>query len=68
MTSIEKKMIVAGLVCIAGIAVCVHTLSNRIEQTGGLKGMIIKAGKAAKDIKSELDAYEPNPATTQESP
>lgn len=37
----------------------INTISNGIEEAGGVKSLMIDAGKELKDITTEIEAYEP---------
>lgn len=54
MITIEKKMIGAMLVCIIGMFVGCNGMVNEIEKAGGMKSIIVEAGKEIKDIGEEI--------------
>jgi hypothetical protein len=54
MTTIEKSMIgaIVAVLCIVGGLV--FSVSNSIDDAGGMKNIIIEAGKEIKDISREI--------------
>ena len=54
MTSIEKKVIVAMVLLVALIIGNFMYVSYKIDQAGGLKSVIVEAGKEIKDIKRQI--------------
>jgi hypothetical protein len=59
MTTLEKKMITAVCVWLAAFVLCFYSLKKAVESAGGLKGIAVEIGKEVKDIKREIDNYQP---------
>ena len=55
MTSIEKKMLLTIIVLLAVSVVGIVDCSNKIDRAGGMKNIIIDAGKDIKDISKQID-------------
>ena len=55
MTQIEKKMLIVTAALIITTIALVTTVSNEIDNAGGIKQIIINAGKEIKDISKEID-------------
>ncbi len=55
LTPIEKKMIIATIILIFTALVLVSNAMNGIKEAGGMKQIIIEAGKEIKDIQKEID-------------
>jgi len=58
MSSIEKKMIGAMLVLVVLLGVSCAATMDMIADNGGMKNLIIEAGKEIKDISAEIDKHE----------
>ena len=56
MTSIEKKVIVVMLLLVALIVGNLMYVSYKIDKAGGLKTVIVEAGKEVKDIKKQINS------------
>lgn len=54
-TSFEKKMICVAVGLAVLLGVYVRLVSMEIEKAGGIKGIIIEAGKEIKDIKRQIE-------------
>lgn len=54
MTRIEKQIIGTVLVLCVGICVSIAYTTHAIEEAGGIKQLIITAGKEIKDISNEI--------------
>lgn len=55
LTSIEKKMAAAIVVLSILIAFNVYYITQKIDEAGGIKGIIIETGKEIKDIKKQIE-------------
>jgi hypothetical protein len=56
MTSFEKKMIAAMVLLVLVLAMSIHHTGTLISKAGGVKSIIVQAGKEIKDIKQQIDA------------
>ena len=55
MTSIEKKMLISIGVIIAGLFFSIRSCNAVIEENGGVREIIIGAGKEIKEITKEIN-------------
>ncbi len=55
MTKFEKGMVVATLLCLLSVAGLITYVNHSIEETGGMKQVIIDTGKEIKDIKEKIN-------------
>jgi len=55
MTSFEKKMVGVAVVLAILLVGYIKLVSMEIEKAGGIKGIIIEAGKEIKDIKRQIE-------------
>ena len=55
MTSIEKKVIVAMVLCVVIIIGNFMRISYKVEKAGGWDNIIVEAGKEIKDIKRRIN-------------
>lgn len=55
MTKIERQMIGAMIVFCGGIGASVAIIKHEIKDSGGIKQIIIDAGKDIKDIANEIN-------------
>lgn len=55
LTGIEKKMIAGIVVLSILVFVMVRHIGNEVEKAGGIKGIIVEAGKEIKDIKRQIE-------------
>ena len=58
MTSTEKKVIVVMLLLVAVIVGNLMYVGYKIDKAGGLKTVIVEAGKEVKDIKRQINEAE----------
>ena len=52
--SLEKVMIIMVVVALAFIALSVHQCSKAIDEAGGMRNIIVEAGKEIDSIKKEI--------------
>jgi hypothetical protein len=55
MTSIEKKMIAVMAVAFVVFVMSIYSLGKSLDEAGGVKGLIVEAGKEIKDIKKQIE-------------
>ena len=55
MTSLEKKVVVVMVLCLAIIIGNFAYISYKVEKAGGLDTIIVEAGKEIKDIKRRIN-------------
>ena len=56
MTSIEKGVVVVMVLLVAAIVCNFMYVSYKIDKAGGLKAVIVEAGKEVKDIKKQINS------------
>ena len=54
MTKIEWAMLIAVLFCIFTVTISVVHIQEKVSDSGGVKQLIINAGKEVKDIATEI--------------
>jgi len=57
MTKIEKSMTIIAIIVMISLFGGIWYLNTVIEDAGGIKQMIIDAGKEVKDIRREIDKH-----------
>ena len=55
MSTLEKKLLAGTAAFILLAVVLVIQLSNRIEERGGIRALVVEAGKEVKEIAKEIN-------------
>lgn len=55
MTRIEKIVIGATVVAVVGIGILSYRLAVEIDEAGGIRGIVVEAGKDIKSIVKEIN-------------
>ena len=59
MNKTEKGLIKGMVFCLIIFMASSYVLMTSIEKLGGVKGLIVEAGKEIKDIANEIDKHQP---------
>jgi hypothetical protein len=57
--SFEMKIAIAILIILCGSVFLINTSIKKIKEKGGLKQVVIEAGKDLEDVQKEVSGYKP---------